>query len=77
MDLLLYFQKQICRVQRIIFKLGGKFFCRMTCNIMGNNLGMLRNVNFEFTCLSDRLVLSQFEFLSCPNLIFKFFLLTI
>ena len=25
----------------------------MTCNIMGNNLGMVRNVNFEFTCLSD------------------------
>ena len=25
----------------------------MTRNIMGNNLGMVRNVNFEFTCLSD------------------------
>ena len=25
----------------------------MTCNIMGNNLWMLRNVNLEFTCLSD------------------------
>ena len=53
MDLLLYFQKRICRVQGVIFELGGKFFGRMTCNIMGNNLGMVRNVNIEFTCLSD------------------------
>ena len=49
----MYFQKRIFRVQGVIFELGGYFFCQMTCNIMGNNLGMVRNVNFEFICSSD------------------------